>query len=368
MRDLSVKKSMAAALNESEERFRALAESSPDSITVYLLSKSRYVYANPKALKILGLASIADLETFDPWNSVEPERKDEVRERTAQMRRGETVPPFVIRKTDEEGKEILLEALGKQTSFGGEPALVTFTRDITERVRLQAELMKRDRLASVGMLAAGVAHELNNPLTALGLQARRLRDDADRHGLSADVRSALDQMNEAASRMHAIIADLLFMARPVDKPQAHVDVAQSIRSTIALLQAGETSVPPIHVDLDGLPSIEGWASKLGQVFFNVLRNALEAAGAQESGEVHVRGRAEAESVEIVIADNGPGVPADFLPRVAHPFATTKPNGTGLGLWISQALVTEHGGTLDLSSTEGAGTTVVIRLPMRLSAA
>jgi signal transduction histidine kinase len=261
-----------------------------------------------------------------------------------------------------DGKDHFLEASLSLTSMGGAPAVISYTRDITERVRLQAELMKQDRLAAVGILAAGVAHELSNPLTSLRMQAHKLRADAAKDGLSPEMVLGLAQIDEAAQRMNTIIADLLFMARPAEQPQAHVDVAQILASTIALLRAGTPGCPPVHADIGELVPIQGYASKLGQVFFNVLRNAVQAVESRPQGEIKVRARLVRESIEIVVEDNGVGIPPETIARVTQPFFTTKPTGTGLGLWISQTLMAHHGGVLDLTSRQNVGTTVTLRLP------
>jgi PAS domain S-box-containing protein len=358
-RDATANVAMEAALRESEERFRSLAEASPDSITVY--SDECCVYANPVALRQLGLRTREELATYDVWSRVPPERREAARERVAKLRAGEQVAPVLSRVTTADGQESVFESSLSLVTLAGAPAIVSWARDITERLRLQAEIMKQDRLASVGLLAAGVAHELNNPLTSLSMQARKLRDEADQRGLDADVRASLERMDDAAQRMTSIIADLLSLARPASQPQAHVDVAKVLTSTVALLRAGLTPCPRVTVDLEPLPAINGYASKLGQVFLNVLKNAVQAVEGMPEGEVRVRGRVSRDALEIVVQDNGAGIQPDVLPRVSQPFFTTKPHGTGLGLWISHELLAQHGGRLDLTSVPGEGTKVTIAL-------
>jgi PAS domain S-box-containing protein len=361
MRDLSKNAEMARALRESEERFRNLAETSPDSIAVY--SSGRVVYANPVARQHLGIRSAEDLTQCKPEAFVTPERRALVVEHLERVRRGERPPPLPpIRVTGPDEQELVLETSLSLVTLDGEPAIFSYTRDITERMRMQAELVKKDRLASVGILAAGVAHELNNPLTSLGMQVRKLRSDADEHGFSESVRTSLEQIEEASRRMNTIIADLLFMARPVDQPQAHVDVAQILTSTIALLRAGLVRCPEIVNDIATLPPIRGYTSKLGQVFLNILRNAVQAVEDRPDGRIHVTARVEGGSIEISVRDNGEGIPSDVMPRVTQPFFSTKPTGTGLGLWISQTLIAQHNGELEVSSPPGEGTTVTLRLP------
>lgn len=361
LRDLSSTVAMEAALRESEERFRHLAEASPDAITI--VRGNRFTYANPTALRHLGLSSLEQLLAIPPMSLTPPSKVAEAGSIAARLAAGESPISYETRAVGPDGREHVFDSSMTQTTLRGEPMVISYTRDVTERVALQAELTKRDRLASVGLLAAGVGHELNNPLAALALQARALLDDADRLGLPDEIRSRLDVMGEAAERMRAIVADLLFMARPVDKPQAHIDVSQVVASSIALMQAGGVRVP-VSVELTDLPPISGYASKLGQVFLNVLRNAVEAIGDSPGGAIVVRGRVDGERLHVTVEDTGPGIPPDLLSRIAQPFVTTKPNGVGLGLCISQSLMNDHGGSLDIASTEGQGTTVTLSLPLR----
>ncbi len=361
MRDGSAQAQMAEALRESETRFRQVAEASRDSITV--VANGKYIYGNPVALQILGLRSADEIRKVDPWSRVPPERRGEMLTYYERLERGEAPSRIENRVRTPDGREVILESSLSLTTMGGAPAIISFTRDITERMQLQAELVNRDRLASVGLLAAGVAHELNNPLTSLGLQARRLREDADRHGLPAEMKQAIEQIDEGARRMSTIIGDLLFMARPVGQPQAHVDVAKILTSTVALVRAGAPRSPRVDVDLQELPPIRGFASKLGQVFLNVLKNAIQALEGKSDGAITILGRVVESKIEIVIEDDGSGIPEDVMPRVSQPFFTTKPDGTGLGLWISQTLVGHHGGTLTVANREKGGTRGTIRLPV-----
>ncbi len=214
VRDVSQQAQIEAALRDSEDRFRLLAEACPDSITMSL--GARYSYANPVALRLLGLSSLEELATFDAWSTVPPNLRDQTSERVARLKRGERVPPFVM-YLRRQGKDIAVETSLSLAPVAGGLAILSYSRDVTERQRLQAELMKQDRLASVGTLAAGVGHELNNPLGALTLQSRKLLERADAHGFSPEVRASLQQIDEAATRMRTIISDLLFLARPVDR-------------------------------------------------------------------------------------------------------------------------------------------------------
>src|SRR5262249_446495 len=152
-----------------------------------------------------------ELRGFDPWSRVPPERRKEVVAHFERLKQGDAPQPMEHRVSRPDGQELILESSLSVASMDGAPAVISDTRDITQRMHLQAELVKQDRRGSVGLLGAGVAHELNNPLTSVALQARRLRDDADKHEFSEEVRTALAEIDDGARRMTAIIADLLFM-------------------------------------------------------------------------------------------------------------------------------------------------------------
>ncbi len=358
LRDLTPRIAMEAAIRESEERFRTIAESSPDSIT--LVAEGRYVYANPVAMRILGISTPEELARFEPISAVPPGREAEARERGARIYAGEVVPTLEI-TSKLDGRDVFLEASTRLTSFAGKPALVTYARDITERKELQARLMAQDRLAAVGTLAAGLAHELNNPLTYLSFHLKRLHDLLAARGAEEE-REALTEIEEGAQRMQSVIADLLFLTRESELPQAHVDVRHVLVSTLSLVRAGTRNGARITSDLAESSGILGHPSRLGQVFLNVMANALDAVADRSDGVVHVALRESGGWVEVTIADNGPGVPEAVRPRAFDPFYTTKPEGTGLGLSISHAIVSAHGGQISLDNRPGGGAVVTIRLP------
>lgn len=351
MRDLRQEQAIAQALRESEDRFRTLAESSPDSITI--TKAGRYVYANPVARRYLGISADHDVTTIDPVAAVPVERRAEISANAARLRAGEKLPPIVVRPIPGVVVEIQLAFI----TLGGSEAIVSWGRDITERTRLQAELMRQGSLATVGLLAAGVAHELNNPLAAVRMQVKKLRDEATRRALDEDLRASIALIDDASQRMSTIISDLLFVTRPSAHPQAHVDVARILESSVALVRAGVPDCPPITMELEPLPPVMGYASKIGQVFLNVLRNAVEA----RATTIRVKASATASALTVTISDDGPGIPAEVLGRVTEPFFTTKTNGTGLGLWISHAVLAEQGGRLTLESPPNEGATVTMTL-------
>lgn len=162
--------------------------------------------------------------------------------------------------------------------------------------------------------------------------------------------------------MQSVISDLLFLTRDSDLPQAHVDVRHVLVSTLSLVRAGARSGTRITSELAQTSGLLGHPSRLGQVFLNVIANALDAVAHRDDGLVHVELRESGPWVEVIVTDNGAGVPEGVRARVFDPFFTTKPEGTGLGLSISRAIVNAHGGQIALESPSGGGAVVTIRLP------
>ena len=264
------------------------------------------------------------------------------------------------------------------------------------------QLVQSERLAAVGELAAGVAHEINNPMNFATNALKTLRgyvedvcsvtqtiaaiDWGNRDTLASrvreleklkerlefdDVADSLSELIEIVTqgldRTHRLVGDLRDFASPGDGRRTQVDLARGLRTTAqlvghALRAAGvelEMAVP------EALPFVEGDARALNQVFLNLLKNAAEALHGR-GGTVHVSARSEGDSVLVQVRDDGPGIPADLLPKLFAPFFSTKEagRGTGLGLSISRRVVTDHGGTIEVSSQPGEGTTFVVTLPVR----
>jgi signal transduction histidine kinase len=216
-----------------------------------------------------------------------------------------------------------------------------------------ARLVESEKLAGIGRLAAGVAHELNNPLQVM-LGYLSLHRDAKDPLLVAD----LGLVELEVHRCRVIIDDLLELARGPVRP-ATVDLRLLVDGVADSLRV---SMYPgaARLTVDGDARALGDAPRLRQVAFNLVKNALEAAG--PGGEVRVAVRASGDCAEVAVHDSGPGVPADARPRLFEPFFTTKPAGKGLGLAVSRAIALAHGGDIDLRNAEPRGAVFTLRLP------
>ena len=240
--------------------------------------------------------------------------------------------------------------------------------DITERQRIAGRLAQAERLASVGMLAAGVAHEINNPLAyvvgSLDLMARELgRETPDRAALEGMIRHA----RGGAERVRAIVRDLTAFSRGEERPASAADIARALEGALEIAREEIARRARLVVRLEPVPAVLADEGRLGQVFVNLLVNAAQAigAGAPDDNEVRVAlSTAPDGKVAIEVADTGAGIAPEALPKIFDPFFTTKPLGvgTGLGLSICHAIVTDVGGTIEVESTPGRGATFRVLLP------
>jgi len=219
----------------------------------------------------------------------------------------------------------------------------------------QARLVQSEKLAGIGRLAAGVAHEINNPLAVILGYVKILRRKADGE-LAAD----LGIVEDEAIRAQEIVEGLLDLSRPLATSTEPVDLAGLCREAVARL--GETGrLAGAQVQVQGQAEVEGHPQKLRQVVLNLVKNAAEAAG--DGGRVEVGlSSPPGGGAEVVVSDSGPGLSSEARGRLFEPFYTTKPAGTGLGLAVSLGIVQAHGGTLEVESRPGEGARFTIRLP------
>jgi len=250
--------------------------------------------------------------------------------------------------------------------------VVGVVRDVTERNELQNRLLMADRLTSMGTLAAGVAHEINNPLTFimgnLAYLAGELETTAGEQG--RELRQVVDEAQQGAERVRRIVRELRVFARGDDNTVGPMDMRQTLDQSIVMARTEIRHKARLVKTYEDVPQVNANAGKLGQVFLNLLVNAAQALpnGAAIHNEIQVRCFLKAEQVVVEVEDTGPGIPEEVLGRIFEPFFTTKPigEGTGLGLAICHGIVTGLGGTIDVTSEIGVGTIFRVAMPVMAS--
>jgi len=243
-------------------------------------------------------------------------------------------------------------------------ASVQVIRDTTERKKMEEQLIVTDRLASIGELSSGIAHELNNPLTAvIGFSDLLLARD-----LPDDIKEDLKVINREARRTAGVVGNLLTFARKHPEEKQSVDVNKVIQGVLEL-RAYEQRVNNIEVNTQfapDLPEITANGFELQQVFINIIINAEHfMSEAHGRGTLTITTERAGDIIRASFADDGPGIPKENLGHLLSPFFTTKEvgKGTGLGLSICHGIITEHGGRIYAESDLGKGATFVIELPV-----
>lgn len=259
-----------------------------------------------------------------------------------------------------------------KTSITGERNVLLFKRDVTLEKEYQAQFYQAEKMATVGILAAGVAHEINNPLTAIsgfaeGLRRRlgRIRGQVD-DDMYDDFEEYTDTIIKECLRCRDIVRSLLTFSRPVASSLQPVDLNHCIEDTLFILkhhfkeQHKITVTTDLHADL---PMIKGDESQLKQVIINLLTNALDAT--DEGGTIRIKTFPEEDGgAGLIVEDSGCGIPQDLQDRLFEPFFTTKPAGKGIGIGLSTcySIVKNHNGEISVSSEEGKGSSFYVRIP------
>ncbi|MFB5192508.1 PAS domain-containing sensor histidine kinase [Alicyclobacillus fastidiosus] len=354
-RDITERKRAEMALIEAETKYRTIVEES--LVGVYIIEDNIYRFVNPKMAEIFGYGE-HEMIGLHAWDLVTPEDLELCKENVRKRIDGEVESiRYQMKGRRKDGTVIDIEVHGTRTSFHGKPVIIGTLLDVTERTETEELIRKADKLAVVGQLAAGVAHEIRNPLTALKGFVQLLAEDRQ-NGRYCDI--MLSELN----RINRIIDELLLAAKP-SLPTFERKNVSDILSDVLSLMSTQCVIKNINVSPlihQQVPAIHCDANQMKQVFLNVLKNAVEAVPV--GGEIQVSVLLQdVDHVMIRIADNGPGIPEDRLPKLGEPFYTNKDTGTGLGLMVSYRIVETHRGSMKIQSHEGTGTTVDIVLPI-----
>jgi PAS domain S-box-containing protein len=370
LRDIRERRKTEEALRQSESMFRKLIEAAPEAVVVQ--RDGKLVYSNPAFLALLGYERFEEIAPVPAFDLVLED------DRAALIERGKTFgatygvrPPDEFRMTKKNGEVIAVESSWLYIEFEGKPASLSFIRNISERKQAQAQLIQTDRMATIGTLAAGVAHELNNPLAYVMLNLNLLDKELVELLPSAaheKVKARISTLQQGTERMASIVRDLRALCRP-DAPTLHpVDVRSVLESTVNMSLNELKGRARIVRDYAVAPHVMADGARLGQVFLNLILNAAHAIaeGRPDENEVRISLRPwGADQVRVAISDTGQGIPESLLGRIFEPFFTTKPAGVGmgLGLSISQSIVASMRGELTVESQEGKGTTFYVTIPV-----
>ncbi|NUQ22052.1 MAG: response regulator [Gemmatimonadaceae bacterium] len=351
---------LVESLRQAEWRFRTLFRAAPD-VVLTVLQSGRVRETNDAVRAVTSLEPSQVIGRI-LWEIVVPEDQQALAAAIARAIEGDPSRCEVRVALDGAPTRVVAFAASRLPE-ADPPAALVIGRDVTAERDMRARLVESERLAAVGELVAGVAHEVNNPLSSISAFAQLLLRDPT---LPAAHRDSIEVIRAETGRASQVVKDLLAFARRSEHRRAPLDLNELVERTLRLrsFQLGDAH---IALELDLAPDVAavvGDARQLQQVVLNLVTNAVQAMAPLGGGILRIATRPLPGSVSLEVSDTGPGIPAAARPHVFEPFFTTKREGegTGLGLSVSYGIVSAHGGSIGVAHTSERGTRMVVSLP------
>ena len=367
--DITERRAMEKRLYQQQEFARRLVDSFPDLIFV-VDAQRRYTFVSPKVEEVLGYNTEETLGLIfgDRAHLEDRSAVLSVFDELLSGKRNFASIEIRVRHKQGEWRRLRCNFSPLFDVNGKIEGVVISGRDITEVKRLEEQLIQAEKLAAMGQMLAGVAHELNNPLTAILGASELVRDRA---GIDENTKRQLEMTHRQARRAARIVQNLLEFSRPAAPQKKALDLNSVVDRT---LQLHEHSLRRNSIQVDfhpspGLPSTIGDANQLIQVFLNLVGNAEQAIREiRPSGRIQIRLGQRGARIFATVQDDGPGIKPEVLPRIFDPFFTTKRpgGGTGLGLSICMSIVREHGGDMEVESLPAGGAAFTVYLPVSVA--
>jgi PAS domain S-box-containing protein len=368
--DITERREMERLLHQQQEFARRLIDSFPDLILV-LDTAAHYTFISPRCVDILGY-ELREARLMEFGGRTHPEDSPATLALYGDILSGkQTFASMEIRVRHKLGdwRRIRFNFSPLCDEKGNIEGVVLSGRDVTDLKRLEEQLIQAEKLAAMGQMLAGVAHELNNPLTAVLGVTELLRE---REAVDESTKRQLELAHRQARRAARIVQNLLEFSRPASPQKKPLDVNSLIERT---LQLHEHSLRRNSIEVDfrsqpDLPGVVGDANQLIQVFLNLVTNAEQAIReVRDTGRIQIRLAQHANRITITVQDDGVGIRPDALPRIFDPFYTTKRpgGGTGLGLSICMSIIREHGGNIEADFLPAGGSAFTVYLPVATSA-
>ena len=371
LRDITVRKKAVEMLWQSEQQFRTSMENAPDGVYMNDL-EGNFVYANRKAEELTGYKREELIgKNFLELNILPPDGLARAANILQNNKSGKSTGPDELDLIRKNGSSICVEINTSLLQRYTETVVLAFARDITERKRVEAEMKELERkaqiasrLSAIGEMAAGIAHEINNPLSPiLGFSELLLKED-----LPEAIRSNLQIIRSCANQVADVTKGLLIFARQLKPERTVCNINEIVATTIQLMDYHlKTNCITVTRDYDRRqPQTMADVSQLQQVVLNIIMNAeYEMKKAHGGGNLTIKTDTKDNMIRIFFMDDGPGIPQEHIEKLFHPFFTTKKNneGTGLGLSVCYGIVAEHNGRIYAESKEGNGATFIVELPI-----
>lgn len=359
IRDITERKRTEHLIKQSEERYRRLIAVAPYAM---LVSRGdRVIFANDQAIKLFGAVKAEEIVGKSPLDLFHPDCHATMRERVHELVEGRPTVPIVeerIVTLDGVPMDVEVSAAGFPDEEG--PAILLMLRDIGERKRLQEQLRRTERVAELGTLASGMAHEIGTPMNVILGRAEYLMDRVADEPIKKGLQTIITQVE----RITKVMNQLLAFARRQQPDRRPLALSEIVENSLEMFQERlAKSRIRVEFQLDpACPMVLADADQMSQVLINLTMNALHAM--PDGGQLRIGLAPEKEMVRLTVADTGHGMPPEVAKKIFEPFFTTKEfgKGTGLGLTVVKGIIEEHQGSITVDSQPGKGTTFTVLLP------
>ncbi len=356
------------ALKESEERFRYLAEYSPTGI--FIVQDGRIIYENPEEKKLSG--PLANLFRQGNLDNIHPDDVQKVKEGYQKLVSGDFANLDMdfryYPKGIEDGNLNLKWVICRASviEYSGKKTILVNKLDVTRAKETDHLLEIEDKMASLGRVAAGIAHEIRNPLSGINIYLANLEKILDKGERLEKGKEILRQIQSASSKIESVVRRVMDFSKPNELKYVSTDINQLIEASIDL---SSVTLRKSRITVDkalgeNLPSCQADPELLGQVILNLITNSAEAMKNMEGDrKIEIASSVEGDHIIMKVADSGPGVPRHLREKVFDPFFTTKNGSSGIGLSISHRIITDHGGSLTISTSKWGGAEFKLEIPI-----
>jgi PAS domain S-box-containing protein len=357
------------ALSESEQRFRHLVENS--LLGICIIQNNQVIYQNPEQEKLLG--PLPRVPLFSDRENIHPDDVEKLRQFhqaviSGKVRAQDT--DFRFYYPDNTKNTLSMKWIQCRASiidYQGEEAMLVYNMDVSRSKELERLLRIRDKMSALGRVAAGIAHEIRNPLSGINIYLNTLEKIYDKRENLEKVKGILRKIQSASIKIEFVIKRVMDFSKPSEPKFVLTDINKPIEEALNL---SEVTLRKGRIKLEktlasDLPLCQADPNLIEQVILNLINNATEAMQDMRKGKkIEITSSLEKNCILITVSDSGPGVPLAMRDQLFDPFYSTKNNGTGIGLSIANRIITDHGGSMDISKSKWGGAEFRVELPIK----
>ena len=357
VQDVTIKYDKERELIKNAKIYHRILMAIPEP--VFITSDSDIIFANRHGLDLIGKrnGSIVTDKKFHEY-FIEADQAEVLASFNAALTSEDAVPFKTLQMNVNDSIVEFELSCVKIDNYIGQRAILTVMRDLTDRKQNEERIIRSEKLSVIGQLAAGVAHEIRNPLTALKGFTQLLRIKYIDHSYYFDI------MANEIDRINLIVNEFMTLAKPHYSSFQYSDINKILKSVLSILdtQATLLNIQVTYIAPDDSPKIYCNENQLKQVFLNLIKNAFEAMPNGGTAIIKMEYDLDSRVIHVMIQDHGSGMPESVKKRIGEPFLTTKEKGTGLGLMVTSRIIEEHNGIMEITSEEGIGTIIDVQIP------